>query len=1417
MDIKNLIDLLPYYFKSNDTYKDSEGKGILEKFLNICGTYFSDVITPEISSVLDNLNIETTSKYYLGYLWNMLGSIPYANRYLIDTDKWFKYFKGFDDPQFSSKESIWLKDNLPWGFYTKTDDIDKKLRDIIKYSITLLKWRGTDRFFKTMFSLYDIWDENSGVELIEDPTKALDYDGWYKENYSYKGDYNLDPEKILPHATIFDREYNYTDKDTYFDNTYRCTQCIKVTFNIPIPDDEPLSNFDSLNTFKQSVTNFIDKFIPYNVCYEIKWVGNDINIEHTITVNYVGDLDYFKSPFELPITSEGIVEGERRQEPYVVSSNGGITWSNPINPGDSDYGVYLVNGPGEYLFKNVYSDNITNPIKINRLVSIDTYILYIEVEGYSKELPLYTMDDEGNPINFKVITHSKETHKKIEDYKGNFVRWGSNSVEDEKTIVDNNLRVYYSPSNIEVSGNIYKAKLPGTYRFYLLDNKGNPQSTKVYNVMSYPEYAYKVLMGNPNEDISTYVSEYKASQENMDQPLSDFKVKLIVDTKDPKFINNPKLLKIKRIGSPEEYSYGDIFTPPSTGVMYYFYCTMDPNQINVSTYLLERGWGVFDGSYKYEFSPSTVYLENNKVNNEGIQLLSSSDSERTFKFKIRPTVDESHDTEGLRFVSGIRLVVKAKSKLLFSGSSSNNTEDDKDEWPYIYTITPYWYDMDASQVNLFENGDIGYTVPYIGPSSSGFKELFPDGFGNVPVKFRVDILRNGNINHGYTLQLTSKLGYVNYTPIAIMDVKSSYISPIDTKNWVSPLESDWNTKTTRAIYKLASEDDKAKFRILGSIDGETAEYSDTIREYILPEDYDPNKDSNVSGTETGKTYNIGDTIENNHIGWTRYSGLYTNCEVKVEDLSLQVVITCTPSTVVYRPEDGKVTIQVNVTTNRPSVANSLNYSLYKGNKLVPGFENVSGNTLTLIGSGLPNDNSLIGTYTIKSSVIDQIGETDKPLASATFTILSSSQTVGGIVCDPKTLDMPSSGTADTNVYLVDTNEQAISSNTYKIVMPDGSLSGSTVTFRATAPGTYTFKSNDNPELSADFVVNDVTYPKSVEIEPQSEALTSPGTIKVSFKVKDSKGNYIQDLDLSKVKVYSNIGLVTLPESQWSLVETNIQQYEDTYKFDYSLGIGSTTLKVVYGDIFSKSTFVCKSGTISSEVSSLIWDPSSSSVINKQNVSTLKARNENGDYLEGVNVSLSSADMKDPESSQPSPTSGKTPLVVSFFDFGTYVYKCDDNPDITAKLVLSEAVGGLKDYEITVKFKNMLTGTRYQLVSMDLLLSTNTLGPLTLSIGPKDIGDSTNDFFNTINNDQGPLDGYWTLSVHNILLRRYSGDDTEELKVILQDNNEDFKELVNTTFKIGDKVQIVKENLQLKSIYKPTTGKYSSELTLILNK
>lgn len=44
INLKNLIDFLPFEYKAQDTYKVN-GKGILERFLEICGEHFEDYIT----------------------------------------------------------------------------------------------------------------------------------------------------------------------------------------------------------------------------------------------------------------------------------------------------------------------------------------------------------------------------------------------------------------------------------------------------------------------------------------------------------------------------------------------------------------------------------------------------------------------------------------------------------------------------------------------------------------------------------------------------------------------------------------------------------------------------------------------------------------------------------------------------------------------------------------------------------------------------------------------------------------------------------------------------------------------------------------------------------------------------------------------------------------------------------------------------------------------------------------------------------------------------------------------------------------------------------------------------------------------------------------------------------------------------
>ena len=52
------MDFLPYYYREADTYKVN-GKGILERYLEIFGNYFEDYIVKDTKDILDILDIDS--------------------------------------------------------------------------------------------------------------------------------------------------------------------------------------------------------------------------------------------------------------------------------------------------------------------------------------------------------------------------------------------------------------------------------------------------------------------------------------------------------------------------------------------------------------------------------------------------------------------------------------------------------------------------------------------------------------------------------------------------------------------------------------------------------------------------------------------------------------------------------------------------------------------------------------------------------------------------------------------------------------------------------------------------------------------------------------------------------------------------------------------------------------------------------------------------------------------------------------------------------------------------------------------------------------------------------------------------------------------------------------------------------------
>lgn len=207
MNLRKLIDFFPYTYKERDTYKVN-GQGILERFLEICGTYLEEYITPDIENELELIDLDKVPKMYLNYLWEYLGSIPFAYGVSIDKDKFDKYYNGL-----KSKEELEALSKV-WIIQKKGPVVlnETKVRNILKYAITLTKIRGTKRFFETIFKLY-------GFECkIVDPsvTKSMDE----VINYLFRNDVSVVKYDDGSIAITRDGNYDKNLDDTYFRANY---------------------------------------------------------------------------------------------------------------------------------------------------------------------------------------------------------------------------------------------------------------------------------------------------------------------------------------------------------------------------------------------------------------------------------------------------------------------------------------------------------------------------------------------------------------------------------------------------------------------------------------------------------------------------------------------------------------------------------------------------------------------------------------------------------------------------------------------------------------------------------------------------------------------------------------------------------------------------------------------------------------------------------------------------------------------------------------------------------------------------------------------------------------------------------------------------------------------------------------------
>lgn len=235
-------NLFPAYYKDYDTYKDKNGKGILERFIEVCSNYLDTDIIPDIDNFMDILDVDVTPDIFLNYFWEYFDYIPYAYGVLV---------KG--TPFTKENVASWL--NTPDGF-PKADT-----RSILKYAVSLYKIRCTQDFYTILGRFYGVRFELEEI-LFEDG---------YSNKPSNKPSNNPGINYRLIGAVFEDVVSTYSGENEYYGDWKGlypygdCTSCTTIKANIYIPKGMYDAIQDNIDNVKNAFVNLLNKYIPVNV------------------------------------------------------------------------------------------------------------------------------------------------------------------------------------------------------------------------------------------------------------------------------------------------------------------------------------------------------------------------------------------------------------------------------------------------------------------------------------------------------------------------------------------------------------------------------------------------------------------------------------------------------------------------------------------------------------------------------------------------------------------------------------------------------------------------------------------------------------------------------------------------------------------------------------------------------------------------------------------------------------------------------------------------------------------------------------------------------------------------------------------------------------------------------------------------
>lgn len=365
IDLNNLIDLFPYYFKDNDSYK-VDGKGLLERFLNICGDYFQRYPLADMDNFLEILDVNTTNIIFVNNFWKFFGELPFAQGPIVDPELFSKTFTGFN-----FDEAIKTATRSTEA-YTGKAEID--YRNLIKYSISLFKIRGTKQFFDIMFRLYGM-------------TVTMTFPG------------SEDPF-LQDHTSRFDVEESQYDKAT-FDNYYRCNNCSDVTFTVTPPTT--LSDQSKVLAFANQVKAFIDRFVPFYINPILQVSGwntlNKVSLDAVVSGNSTLGLGESTT---ITVTVKPIVSGNTMVSTdyqVAVTDTGEAPkeedWAQPQS--DPDYTVTV--GNKDYYFRPVADTSIVKKIHITEQYTTVQYMIWVDSPREPEKLIL---SEENQKINLVI-------------------------------------------------------------------------------------------------------------------------------------------------------------------------------------------------------------------------------------------------------------------------------------------------------------------------------------------------------------------------------------------------------------------------------------------------------------------------------------------------------------------------------------------------------------------------------------------------------------------------------------------------------------------------------------------------------------------------------------------------------------------------------------------------------------------------------------------------------------------------------------------------------------------------------------------------------------------------------------------------------------------------------------------------------